>query len=60
MRAIVQHGPGDLRLEELPMPELVEQSLKDRTRAGTHMWLHGVSGTGILLVSPPSDVRAER
>lgn len=47
MRAVMLHGPGDLRLEEVPGPELPEGGVVVRTRSvgicgsDVRTWLHG-------------------
>lgn len=55
MRAIVQHGPKDLRFEELPMPEPEPGEVLIRTLANgicgsdLHFWKSAMYGTGVVL-----------
>jgi 2-desacetyl-2-hydroxyethyl bacteriochlorophyllide A dehydrogenase len=55
MRAVVQHGPEDLRLEELPVPSPGAGEVLARVRAtgicgsDIHAWRHCMFGAGVVL-----------
>jgi 2-desacetyl-2-hydroxyethyl bacteriochlorophyllide A dehydrogenase len=55
MRAVVQHGPKDLRVEERAVPEPGPGEVLVRVRANgicgsdLHFWKHAVYGTGVIL-----------
>jgi L-iditol 2-dehydrogenase len=55
MRAVVQHAPEELRLEERPMPRPGRGEVLVRVRAAgicgsdLHFWKHAVYGEGVIL-----------
>jgi L-iditol 2-dehydrogenase len=55
MQAVVQHGPEDLRLEELPVPRPAPGEVLVRVIANgicgsdLHFWRHAVYGPGVVL-----------
>jgi 2-desacetyl-2-hydroxyethyl bacteriochlorophyllide A dehydrogenase len=55
MRAIVQHGPRDLRLEQVPEPEpapgevLVHVHANGICGSDLHFWKHATYGSGVVL-----------
>lgn len=54
MKAVVLHGVDDLRVEDVPEPELVPGSVRIRVEFGgicgsdLHYWRHGGAGTSIV------------
>jgi 2-desacetyl-2-hydroxyethyl bacteriochlorophyllide A dehydrogenase len=54
-RAVVQHGPCDLRVETIALPPLGPRDVLVRVRAAgicgsdLHFWKHGVYGAGVVL-----------
>lgn len=54
MRAVVVHGPGDLRVDEIPEPELgpdgvlVQMEFGGICGSDLSYWRHGASGTAVL------------
>ncbi len=55
MRAVVQHGPRDLRVEEIPLPRPGPGDVLVRVRANglcgsdLHFWKHATYGPGVVL-----------
>ncbi len=55
MRAVVQHGPRDLRLEELPVGAPAAGEVLVRVQAtgicgsDLHFWKHAIYGSGVVL-----------
>jgi 2-desacetyl-2-hydroxyethyl bacteriochlorophyllide A dehydrogenase len=55
MRAVVQHGPQEMKVEELPLPQPAHGQILVRVRANgicgsdLHFWKHAVYGSGVVL-----------